>query len=61
MGNGRKDGGIMSESENSLENLNLVIEDLRKLQDGGEFDRHDYEAMIELLNETYNYLVVIGA
>lgn len=51
----------MSESENSLENLNLVIEDLRKLQDGGEFDRHDYEAMIELLNETYNYLVVIGA
>jgi len=61
MGNGRKDGGIMSESENSLENLNLVIEDLRKLQDGQSFDRHDYEAMIELLNETYNYLVVIGA
>jgi len=61
MGNGRKDGGIMSESENSLENLNLVIEDLRKLQDGQSFDRHGYEAMIELLNETYNYLVVIGA
>jgi hypothetical protein len=61
MGNGRKDGGIMSESDNSLENLNLVIEDLRKLQEGGEFDKHEYEAMIDLLNETYTYLVKIGA
>jgi hypothetical protein len=49
------------ENTKILDNLNTVIEDIRKLQDGSvNFDRHDFEAMAELLNEAYDYIVQVS-
>jgi uncharacterized protein YjaG (DUF416 family) len=48
-------------NDDILSKLNTVIEDIRDIQSGAvEPDKHNCEAMVELLNEVYNYLVLIG-